>query len=97
VPASLRVGLEGASGVTRDVSASGIFFETDASYAADSSIQFTVDIETASGQMLLCCQGHIVRVERRGPRIGVAVRITESSIRPAVPAPASQLRPPHTA
>jgi hypothetical protein len=83
VPASLPVGLDGGSGVTRDVSASGIFFETDASYAAGSHIRFTVAIGTPGGDMVLSCQGEIVRVEHLGAKVGVAVRITESSIRPA--------------
>jgi hypothetical protein len=83
VPASLPVGLDGGNGVTRDVSASGIFFETDVSYAAGSHILFTVDIGTPGGNMVLSCQGQIVRVERLGAKVGVAVRITESSIRAA--------------
>jgi hypothetical protein len=83
VPASLRVGLDKGSGVTRDVSASGVFFETEAAYAAGSTIRFTIDLGTPGGDMVLSCQGDIVRVENRGGRIGVAVKITESSIRAA--------------
>ena len=83
VPAALRVSLDGGSGLTRDVSASGIFFETDASYASGSHIRFTVDIGTPGGDMVLSCHGNIVRVEQRGAKVGVAVKITESSIRPA--------------
>jgi len=83
VAAALRVTLDRGSGITENVSASGVFFETDASYAAGSPIRFTVDVDTPGGKMLLNCRGDIVRVERRQSRIGVAVRITESVIRPA--------------
>jgi hypothetical protein len=83
VPAALRVSVDGAVGLTRDVSASGIYFETETSYAAGSDIRFTVDIGTPSGDMVLSCQGNIVRVENHGSRIGVAVKITASSIRSA--------------
>ena len=85
VPAALDVTLDGAKGVTRDVSASGIFFETDAEYAAGSDISFSVNLETPGGKMVLNCKGAIVRVERGADRLGVAVRITESSIREIAP------------
>jgi hypothetical protein len=87
VRAALRVDLEGAAtGVTRDVSASGIFFETDASYARGSSIRFHINIETPGGPMLLTCRGEVVRLEPRGERLGVAVRILESTVSAAATA-----------
>jgi len=91
--AALRVDLGDATGVTRDVSASGIFFETDAALADDSPISFAIDIDTPGGRMVLSCQGEIVRVERKAGRMGVAVKILDSVLRPAldavgVPSPA---------
>jgi hypothetical protein len=84
VRAALRVDLgNNTSGVTRDVSASGIFFETDARFAAGRSIAFAIDIDAPGGKMTLSCQGEIVRVEQRDRRVGVAVRIVESMLRPA--------------
>jgi hypothetical protein len=71
------------TGVTRDVSASGIFFETDCRFAKGSSIHFTIDIEAAAGKIALNCQGEIVRVEERAGRVGVAVKIVESVLKPA--------------
>jgi hypothetical protein len=88
VRTALRVDLGGeATGVTRDVSASGIFFETEASYARGNSVRFRIDIETPTGPMLLTCRGEVVRLEPRGARLGVAVRIVESSLSAAVAAP----------
>jgi hypothetical protein len=71
------------TGVTRDVSASGIFFETDCRFAKGSPIRFTIDIEAPAGKMALDCQGEIVRVEERADRVGVAVKILESVLKPA--------------
>ncbi len=86
VRAALPVNLGNATGVTRDVSASGLYFETDAAFAAGSPINFAIDIETPGGMMVLSCRGEIVRVEKRGQQQGVAVRIVESSL--GNPAPA---------
>lgn len=86
VRAALPVNLGDAVGITRDVSASGLYFETEASFAAGSPIQFAIDIETPGGMMVLYCRGEIVRVEPRGAQQGVAVRIMESSLgNPAAP------------
>jgi len=75
-----------ASGTTRDVSESGIFFETESAYAPGAAIRFAIEIETAGGTMLLSCLGEIVRVEQLKARCGVAVRILDSALRPwAVP------------
>jgi hypothetical protein len=73
----------GGAAMTRDVSASGIFFEIDATYALGSSISFTVKLDTPSGPVNLKCQGEIVRIEPRGPKVGVAVKITESAMEAA--------------
>jgi len=78
VPTELPVDLGTAKGTTRNVSATGIFFETDASYAFGSSISFAVGLDTPTGKMLLKCHGDIVRIEPRLERVGVAVEITQS-------------------
>lgn len=80
VPTELPVDLGTAKGTTRDVSATGIFFETDASYRFGSSISFAVELDTPAGKMLMKCQGEIVRIEPRLERVGVAVKITESKL-----------------
>ena len=70
------------AGVTRDVSASGIYFETDSHYDPGSSIAFEIDIDTPGGAMVLSCRGQIVRTEQRDARVGVAVKILESTLKP---------------
>jgi hypothetical protein len=81
IAAMLPVRLNNAAGVTRDVSVTGIFFETDAVLTPGSSIEFVVDIDTPAGKRILKCQGSIVRTEACDNRLGVAVKILDSRIR----------------
>ena len=82
VSTALPVDLGTATGITRDVSASGVFFETDATYALGNEISFAVELDTPGGRMMLKCEGEIVRIEPRNARVGVAVKIVESTIEP---------------
>jgi len=79
---ALPVDLGTAKGTTRDVSASGMFFETDAAYAVGSKISLNVELATPGGKMILKCHGSIVRIEHRGVKVGVAVKISESAMEP---------------
>lgn len=80
ISATLPVNLGSATGFTCDVSASGVFFETDASLTPGSLISFTVEFDAPGRKMVLKCQGDIVRTEARGPRVGVAVKIVTSTM-----------------
>lgn len=82
VSTALPIDLGTATGVTRDVSASGVFFETDATYALGNEISFAVELDTPGGRMVLRCKGEIVRIEPRDARVGVAVKIVESTLDP---------------
>ena len=73
------------AGVTRDISPSGIFFETDAEMTQGSPIHFSLEFENPSGKLLLECSGEIVRVERAGGKVGVAAKILESRLERATP------------
>ena len=67
--------------MTRDVSASGVFFETGEDMAAGGGIEFTVEFDSPTGKMVMRCSGRIVRVERSGAgKIGVAAKILESRL-----------------
>ncbi len=78
-PIAIPVELEGGTGVTRDVSLSGVFFETNQFFALGEPIRLTLVLERASpGQPVrLQCDGRVVRVERRQAelRLGIAVAI----------------------
>lgn len=80
VSAALPVFLENATGMTCDVSASGMFLETNISFAVGELVSFSVEFDAPGGKRLLKCQGSIIRTEQRGGQIGVAVQIVESTM-----------------
>jgi Tfp pilus assembly protein PilZ len=80
VAAELPVELGSAQGITKNVSATGIFFETDTAYSIGGTVDFAVELATPGGKMKMRCRGEIVRIEPREARVGVAVKITESML-----------------
>lgn len=72
---AIPVELEGGTGITRDVSLSGVFFETEQSFAPGEEISLALVLERASPTrpVRLQCDGRVVRVTRFDGRIGVAV------------------------
>jgi len=75
--------LENATGITRDVSASGVFFWTSGMYALGKSIRFSMQVQRPEGNMMLKCRGNVVRTQPRGTHVGVAVAISQSVMEPA--------------
>jgi hypothetical protein len=83
VRAALPVDLGRAKGVTRDVSASGAFFETDVTYKVGSGVRFAIDLATPWGPARFDCSGKIVRLEKHNGTVGVAVRFSDAVAPPA--------------
>jgi len=83
VDTALFVYLDKTRGVTRDMSASGAYFWTSGDYAAGDPIDFSIEIKTAGGKMLWKCRGDVIRTDSRDHMVGVAARITESTMEPA--------------
>ena len=81
IQTALPVILKNAEGITRDVSASGVFFWTsDSTCALGDLISFSVELKRPGGRIKLKCQGDVVRMEPRAPELGVAVKIIESAM-----------------
>jgi len=81
VHTTLPVILKNAKGITRDVSASGVFFWiSDFVCMPGELINFCVELKRPGGRMVLRCQGDIVRTEPGAREIGVAVNIVESAM-----------------
>jgi hypothetical protein len=78
VPVTLAVNIANTECVTRDVSASGVFLESNASFVAGDRIDFAIEFDSPGGKLMLKCNGEIVRVEDRNGKMGVAVKIVES-------------------
>ncbi len=77
----VKVSGDNLKGVTRDLSPSGVYFETSSSFQVGSMISLTIDFNSPQG-MQLECEGTIVRVEGRGPnRVGVAVRMNNKALK----------------
>jgi len=82
IQTALPVFLKNAEGITRDVSASGVFFWTSESTCAlGELISFSVELKRPEGRMMLKCQGDVVRTELCNGMMGVAVKITDSAMK----------------
>ena len=78
------VDLHHAKGVTHDLSATGVYFETDLNFEKGSLIRFKINFDTPilGNKTQLECTGRIVRVETHdGGKVGVAVRLDEQHLR----------------
>jgi len=79
----MRVFLKNAIGVTRDMSASGVYFWISGTFAIGRAISFSIELKRARGRMMRKCKGKVLRVDPQdSSRVGVAVRITESTMVP---------------
>jgi hypothetical protein len=82
IQTALPVFLKNAEGITRDVSASGVFFWTSESTCAlGELISFSVELKRPEGRMMLKCQGDVVRTELCNGMMGVAVKISDSAMK----------------
>ena len=73
--------LENTTGLTRDVSACGVYFWIKGgAFNAGDRIRFAVQIDRPTGGMRLICHGDVLRTDRFETALGVAVRISESAL-----------------
>lgn len=88
VNAELPVTLaDGDTGTTRNISASGIYFEAERAPKAGYLTAFSVEFQNGLGGLTLSCQGQVLRIEQLGNRVGVAARILESKLAPSMSSP----------
>lgn len=80
----LKLG-DGSTAVTRDISASGMYFEIQGSYAMSGPVLF--EMQLAELGVKFTAEGEIVRVERHASRTGFAVRLLRPRFEPLVIAP----------
>lgn len=73
---TLAVRLEQGGGVTRNVSANGIYFLTDVALQAGATVTFALDFQNfPGGPLQVNCIARIVRTEERDGKKGVAAAI----------------------
>ncbi len=81
VPTSLPMQLNGGLSVDlRDISATGLFFETGSEQQVGSLIEFEIELDTPGGPMKLKAQGRIMRIEIQGGKTGVGVKLLTSRL-----------------
>ena len=74
----LPVSINEEPGVTRDISASGMFIVQGRHQEIGSHIEFTVDLDTPMGKIKLRCEGEVVRIENvsgHEGEVGLGIRI----------------------
>jgi len=71
----LPVHTEHGAGTTQNVSAQGVYFETDVEPRPGALVNFTIEYRLHGRRHRLLCEGKVVRVEPRGARVGVAARL----------------------
>ena len=75
--AALAIRLEQGIGVTRNVSASGIYFVTDVELVKGMAVSFTLEFnDSPGGPLRLKCQAQIVRLEPVDGKFGVGAAIS---------------------
>lgn len=85
-PLALPLKLEdGSSAVTRNISASGMYFEIQGSYAMVGPVVF--EMQLAELGVKFTAEGEVVRVERHGTRTGFAIKLREPRFEPLLIAP----------
>jgi hypothetical protein len=73
---------DGRRAVTRNVSSSGLFFETEPAPALGDLVDLEVALDTGWGQLCLQARAEVVRLEEGSPGTGVGVRIVDSRLMP---------------
>lgn len=68
----------GAYGLTRNVSATGVYFETTADQVPGSRVRFMVEVLVRGERLKMICAGNVVRVEQKLGTVGVAVKLSSS-------------------
>jgi acyl-coenzyme A thioesterase PaaI-like protein len=77
----------GQSASTHDISASGVYFVTDAQQAIGNTVEFEIQFDMPTGPIRLVAKGRIVRVDHREHQNGVAVQLVESRLETSSPPP----------
>ncbi len=80
VAVTLSLNSENIDQVTRDISASGVYFEASEKYNIGDEMEFVVEFANRGGNLFLKCRGEVVRVDSKKKKIGVAVKILHSEM-----------------
>jgi len=80
-PMALQLKLgDGSTGVTRDISPSGMFLEIRGDHDLSGTVFFEMDL--AAARMKFTSEGRIVRIEHRDGLTGIAIRLISPHLEP---------------
>lgn len=71
----LPIRIDGAHGVARNISNTGIYFETDVEQAPGQLVNVMVEYTVQGRKRQLACEGQVLRVQRQDGRVAVAARL----------------------
>ena len=80
----LPLHINGVDGLTKNVSATGVYFETTAQAEPGSKVSFVVEVMINGQNVNMVCSGQVVRVDHKDDKVGVAVKLTSSFFTDAV-------------
>ncbi|MDB5898804.1 MAG: hypothetical protein JWP41_2406 [Ramlibacter sp.] len=72
---SMPVQIDGTAGHIQNISAHGVYFETDVQQRVGALVNFTVEFTLYGRKHTLLCEGKVIRVDQHGDRVGVAARL----------------------
>jgi hypothetical protein len=71
----IPVQTDAGAGTTQNISAQGVYFETDVEPHAGALVNFFIEYRLHGRKHRLLCEGKVVRVEPHNGRVGVAARL----------------------
>lgn len=75
---ALPMAVDGAPGLTRNVSATGVYFETTVDKPPGSKVRFIVEVTVKGEALKMVCSGEVMRVEHKVSTVGIAVKLSSS-------------------
>lgn len=72
---ALRLTIEGDEGATHDLSATGLYFASEAAYVPGQTLTMVLEFPGVAGIRKLGCEAEVVRVTPAGQDFNVAVRL----------------------
>jgi hypothetical protein len=82
LPVLLNASVNNTDCLTRDISASGVYLESSDTFDLGNRIDFSIELKSPGGALVLNCKGEVVRIEKLNGKIGVAIKIVESVMKP---------------
>lgn len=74
----LPIEINGLQGLTRNISATGVYFETTQDQAPGSRVHFVVEVTVNGERLKMVCSGEVVRVDHKDAAVGIAVKLANS-------------------